>query len=132
MLWVYPKRKDTYFYPSASTSETFKPPSDLVIEYGFGKKGNLHYMCKSCGCQIYEYRPRAESDSRNTSIKGWEKEDGSNGDFGLNVALFSDASDYLGDVQGLKEHEGHKGKKLGGLQRDDVTKGKEPLYELKL
>ena len=78
-------------------------------------------MCNTCGCQVYEYRAKIDG-----------TEDGSNGDFGLNVALFSDAVEYLGDVQGLKEGEGHRGKKLEGLERDDVTKNKEPRYQLNL
>lgn len=78
-------------------------------------------MCKTCGCQVYEYRALTDG-----------KEDGSNGDFGLNVALFSDAIDYLGDVQGLKEVEGHKGKRLEGLKKVDEDRTREPLYQLKL
>lgn len=77
-------------------------------------------MCKNCGCQVYEYRALTDGN-----------EDGSNGDFGLNVALFSDAIDYLGDVQGLKGEE-HKGKKLEGLKKVDEDRTREPLYDLKL
>lgn len=104
------------------------PPSDLLVEYGFSDRANLHYTCKTCGCQIYEYRARVKPDPSGQV----EEHDGSNGQIGLNAALFSDAIDYFGDVQGLKEGEGHRGKRLTGLERDETWKFFEPRYKLRL
>lgn len=79
-------------------------------------------MCRECGCQVYEYR--AKDPQR---VKPEEQE------IGLNIALLTDARDFLGDILGLdREQKEHRGKKLGGLQKGDEWAQREPVYKLRL
>lgn len=135
-------RRSVYFHPHASAEETYLPPADLVNEYGYMQKRNLHYMCKNCGVQVYEYAPRPVHDPRPKDApleviakrKPWEQENGYNGGFGFNAMLFNDIGEYLRDAQCLPEgKEGDKGtKRLKGLFRDPADITEEPRYILKL
>ena len=98
------------------------PDTSKLIEYGWGPKENLHYMCRQCGCQVYEYRAN--------DVQRPKPEDQ---EIGLNIALLTDAGEYLGDILGLdRAQEEYKGKKLGGLQKGEDWATREPVYKLRL
>ncbi len=100
-------------------------------------------MCKTCGCEIFEYCKRPEKDSRLTEGVSeeemgkrapWEAENGWNGSFGLNALLLLDIGRYLADVHGL-EGEGVQGEKKGtlkGYERSDEHRYTEPIYQVRL
>jgi hypothetical protein len=143
IIWVHLPRQNIFCYPSESPSKPYLPDPSLITEYTFGKGVNIHYVCKSCGCQLFEYTARPVEDPRPASAKSagtpWEAENGSNGSFAFNFALLNDAGKYFKDVHGI----GPDGKTqiglgkgeasvLKGLDRDNEWRFKEPQYMLRL
>jgi len=56
VLWLYPPQRNVYFYPPKSSSITCIPAEGLLNEYTFGLCENGHYICKTCGCEVFEAR----------------------------------------------------------------------------
>ena len=55
VLWLYPLRKEVFWSPSVP-SKPFMVADGLVTKYTFAQGENGHYICKKCGCQVFESR----------------------------------------------------------------------------
>lgn len=147
MLWIYPGRQNIFFHPFESSETPYTPQQSLIYKYTFLSKVNGHHMCKSCGCEIFEYGDRPDKDPRPTEgvseeeiskREPWEAHNGWNGFCGLNIALLNVAGEYLNDVHGVKEESGKEGsgkegiKTLPGINRTPEDRSEEPRYKLRL
>lgn len=56
VLWLYPLQRNICFHPAKSTSTPYIPAEGFLNEYTFGLGKNGHFICKTCGCQVYEAR----------------------------------------------------------------------------
>ena len=105
--------------PTRPTRTSRFPPS--LERYTFGAHQNGHYICKVCGCEIFE--------------RDVDKEGTAEGTMGLNLMLLNDIGEWFDEAQGLFAQGKEKPKgpsRWGTLERSVGEKEREPKYALLL
>lgn len=105
-----------------SPDTPYIPDPSVLFEYTFRNRIYKHYMCKVCGCEVYNYGIRPEPVN------------GSRESFGINAALLNGIGEFVQDVYGLSyEVMGdRKGARMKGIFRDPADRLEEPRYRLHL